>query len=93
MPNDPPLERTADFGELSRAAAVYFTLPPSVRVRRRGRSTAFRLSAGTTRMALRKRGRWWYGDSQADSIACGLTANYGDWKNEFHGYRAFLARV
>jgi hypothetical protein len=26
-------------------------------------------------------------------VACGLTANYGDWKNEFNGYRDFLARV
>jgi hypothetical protein len=26
-------------------------------------------------------------------VACGLTANYGDWKNEFSGYREFLARV
>ena len=24
---------------------------------------------------------------------CGLTAVYGDWKNEFIGYREFLARV
>ena len=24
---------------------------------------------------------------------CGLTAVYGDWKNEFNGYREFLARV
>jgi hypothetical protein len=26
-------------------------------------------------------------------VACGLTANYGDWKNEFEGYQAYLARV
>ena len=26
-------------------------------------------------------------------IACGLTANYGDWKNETGDYRRFLARV
>lgn len=26
-------------------------------------------------------------------VACGLTANYGDWKNEFKGYQAYLARV
>jgi hypothetical protein len=26
-------------------------------------------------------------------VACGLTANYGDWKNELNGYREFLARV
>jgi hypothetical protein len=25
--------------------------------------------------------------------ACGLTAVYGDWKNEFNGYRDLLARV
>lgn len=25
--------------------------------------------------------------------ACGLTAVYGDWKNEFDGYRELLARV
>lgn len=25
--------------------------------------------------------------------ACGLTAVYGDWKNEFNGYRELLARV
>jgi hypothetical protein len=25
--------------------------------------------------------------------ACSLTANYGDWKNEFNGYRDLLARV
>jgi hypothetical protein len=24
---------------------------------------------------------------------CGITAVYGDWKNEFEGYREFLARV
>ena len=24
---------------------------------------------------------------------CGLTAVYGDWKNEFNGYRDLLARV
>jgi len=25
--------------------------------------------------------------------ACGLTAVYGDWKNEFSGHRDLLARV
>jgi hypothetical protein len=26
-------------------------------------------------------------------VACGLTAVYGDWKNEFEGYRELLSRV
>ncbi|QDU21832.1 hypothetical protein [Urbifossiella limnaea] len=35
--------------------------------------------------------RWLYVGCRC--IACGLTAVYGDWKNEFNGYRELLARV
>jgi hypothetical protein len=35
--------------------------------------------------------RWLY--LGARCIACGLTAVYGDWKNEFEGYRELLSRV
>jgi hypothetical protein len=35
--------------------------------------------------------RWLY--LGARCAKCGLTAVYGDWKNEFNGYEALLARV
>jgi hypothetical protein len=35
--------------------------------------------------------RWLYVGCRC--TACGLTAVYGDWKNEFNGYRELLARV
>lgn len=35
--------------------------------------------------------RWFYVGCRCD--ACGLTAVYGDWKNEFIGFRALLDRV
>ena len=35
--------------------------------------------------------RWLYVGCRCP--ACGLTATYGDWKNEFNGYRELLARV
>jgi hypothetical protein len=35
--------------------------------------------------------RWLYFGCRCP--ACGLTAVYGDWKNEFNGYRDLLARV
>ena len=35
--------------------------------------------------------RWLYAGCRCP--ACGLTAVYGDWKNEFNGYRDLLARV
>jgi hypothetical protein len=51
-----------------------------------------RLSEGVSEspvMALVRRGKYRYGDAQADiRPAC-----YGDWKNEFEGYRELLVRV
>jgi hypothetical protein len=35
--------------------------------------------------------RWLYVGCRCP--ACGLTAVYGDWKNEFNGYRDLLARI
>jgi hypothetical protein len=35
--------------------------------------------------------RWLYVGCRCP--ACGLTAVYGDWKNEYNGYRELLARV
>jgi hypothetical protein len=35
--------------------------------------------------------RWFYLGCRCQS--CGLTAVYGDWKNEFIGYQEFLSRV
>ena len=35
--------------------------------------------------------RWLYVGCRC--LKCGLTAVYGDWKNEFNGYRELLARV
>ena len=35
--------------------------------------------------------RWLYVGCRCPT--CGLTAVYGDWKNEFNGYRELLARV
>jgi hypothetical protein len=35
--------------------------------------------------------RWLYVGCRCPS--CGLTAVYGDWKNEFNGYKKLLARV
>ncbi|MBI3072127.1 MAG: hypothetical protein HYY84_08400 [Deltaproteobacteria bacterium] len=35
--------------------------------------------------------RWFYIGCRCPK--CGLTAVYGDWKNEFNGYRELLARV
>jgi hypothetical protein len=35
--------------------------------------------------------RWLYIGCRC--VACGLTAVYGDWKNEFEDYRVFLSRI
>lgn len=47
-------------------------------------------------MALKKRGKYRYGDGLYVGCrcpACGLTGVYGDWKNEHEDHVALLARV
>src|SRR5438874_1787727 len=67
--HNPPLERTA--------AAVYFTCRRASRVRRRGRSTAFRYSA----MAIIERHT-----SPDGSLILLVDSTAGDWGVGFDGY-------
>lgn len=52
---------------------------------------AFEVSVGVSLYADSEDVRWLYLGCRCP--ACGLTAVYGDWKNEFPGYRELLARV
>ena len=52
---------------------------------------AFEITVGVSLYAGSEDVRWLYVGCRCP--ACGLTAVYGDWKNEFNGYRELLARV
>jgi hypothetical protein len=54
-------------------------------------SSAFEITAGVALYADSEDIRWFYVGCRCPS--CGLTACYGDWKNEFTGYQTFLDRV
>ena len=51
----------------------------------------FEITAGVSLYADTEDIRWLYLGCRCPH--CGLTAVYGDWKNEFNGYQEFLARV
>ncbi|MGL6073535.1 MAG: hypothetical protein ACRC8S_05155 [Fimbriiglobus sp.] len=52
---------------------------------------AFEITVGVSLYADSEDVRWLYLGCRC--LACKLTAVYGDWKNEFIGYRELLARV
>lgn len=51
----------------------------------------FEITAGVALYESSEDVRWLYLGCRCP--ACGLTATYGDWKNEFHGLRTLLARI
>lgn len=51
----------------------------------------FEITVGVSLYADSEDVRWLYLGCRCP--ACGLTGVYGDWKNEFNGYRDLLARV
>ena len=51
----------------------------------------FEITAGVALYESSEDVRWLYLGCRCP--ACGLTATYGDWKNEFHGFRTLLARI
>ncbi|HEY8502960.1 MAG TPA: hypothetical protein VIL46_00160 [Gemmataceae bacterium] len=51
----------------------------------------FEITAGVSLYDDSEDVRWFYLGCRCP--ACGLTAVYGDWKNEFNGYQELLARV
>jgi hypothetical protein len=52
---------------------------------------AFEITVGVSLYDDSEDVRWLYVGCRC--TACGLTAVYGDWKNEFPGYQGLLARV
>ncbi|HEY7245682.1 MAG TPA: hypothetical protein VH678_17560 [Xanthobacteraceae bacterium] len=52
---------------------------------------AFEITVGVSLYDDSEDVRWLYIGCRC--VSCGLTAVYGDWKNEFNGYRELLARV
>jgi hypothetical protein len=52
---------------------------------------ALEITVGVSLYAESEDVRWLYLGCRCP--ACGLTAVYGDWKNEFNGYQDLLARV
>ena len=52
---------------------------------------SFEVTAGVSLYEDSEDVRWFYLGCRCP--ACGLTACYGDWKNEFEGYRELLGRV
>jgi hypothetical protein len=54
-------------------------------------SEEFEITIGVSLYVGSEDVRWLYIGCRCP--ACGLTAVYGDWKNEFNGYRDLLARV
>lgn len=52
---------------------------------------AFEITVGVSLYDHSEDVRWLYIGCRCP--ACGLTAVYGDWKNEFNGYRELLERV
>ena len=51
----------------------------------------FEISVGVALYEASEDARWLYVGCRC--VACGLTATYGDWKNEFIGFRALLERI
>jgi hypothetical protein len=51
----------------------------------------FEISVGVSLYADSEDVRWIYIGCRC--VSCGLVAVYGDWKNEFIGYRALLERI
>jgi hypothetical protein len=51
----------------------------------------FEITVGVSLYAGSEDVRWLYVGCRCP--ACGLTGVYGDWKNEFNGYRELLARM
>jgi Zn ribbon nucleic-acid-binding protein len=51
----------------------------------------FEVSVGVALYEASDDVRWLYVGCRC--VACGLTATYGDWKNEFNGVRALLERI
>lgn len=51
----------------------------------------FRIMAGVALYENSEDVRWFY--LGCECVACGLSGVYGDWKNEFSGYRALLDNV
>ncbi|MHB1423971.1 MAG: hypothetical protein ACYC3I_12405 [Gemmataceae bacterium] len=51
----------------------------------------FEITVGVSLYEDSENVRWLYVGCRC--VVCGLTAVYGDWKNEFSGYRELLARV
>lgn len=54
-------------------------------------ASCFELTAGVALYEASEDIRWLYIGCRC--TACGLTACYGDWKNEFNGYAELLRRV
>ena len=54
-------------------------------------SSVFEITAGVALYDQSEDVRWIYLGCRC--IRCGLTACYGDWKNEYNGYEELLARV
>ena len=54
-------------------------------------SEAFEITVGVALYDDSEDVRWLYLGFRCP--VCGLTAVYGDWKNEFNGYRELLAKV
>jgi hypothetical protein len=52
---------------------------------------AFEITVGVSLYADSEDVQWLYVGCRCP--ACNLTAVYGDWKNEFNGFRELLARV
>ena len=52
---------------------------------------AFEITVGVALYPASEDVRWFYVGCRCPR--CGLTAVYGDWKNEFEGYRELLARA
>ena len=52
---------------------------------------AFEITVGVSLYAESEDVKWLYLGCRCPK--CGLTAVYGDWKNEFNGYRELLAQV
>lgn len=51
----------------------------------------FRIIAGVALYQATEDVRWFY--LGCECVECGLSGVYGDWKNEFSGYRALLDNV
>lgn len=51
----------------------------------------FRVLAGIALQKNSENVRWFY--LGCECVACGLSGVYGDWKNEFKGYRKLLFKV